>query len=77
MAGEAQIHTLGTVTIDVALDGHKLEPRRFSQPGWKTLTWSIPEAPAGPVKVTITSSPAFHPQGDTRTLGTAVAGLGF
>jgi len=77
MIGDAQIHTLKTVTIAVTLDGRELEPRRLSRPGWQTLTWDLPPAPAGTVKVTVTTSPAFHPTGDSRTLGAAVGGLGF
>lgn len=77
LAGEAQIKAVGALTIAVTLGDQPLAPQKLTKSGWQMLTWDLSPAPAGPVKVTITTSPPFHPPGDSRTLGAAVGGLGF
>ena len=67
----------GTVTVQVSLNGADLPPKRISQPGWQTLAWDLPAAPAGTANIAIQTSPPFHAPGDPRLLGIAVGSLGF
>jgi hypothetical protein len=68
----------GRVTVHVSVgDSEFLEPRLITQDGWQTLEWSLPPAPAGPVRISIRTEPPFHPSGDPRTLGIPVGDFGF
>lgn len=77
LASEQEIKTAGSVTVQVAIDGHELAPRVISTADWQTLSWTLPPAPAGSEQVTIAATPGFQPPGDARNLGIAVGGFGF
>jgi hypothetical protein len=71
------LQNAGTVTVHVSLNDAELAAQRVTQPGWQTLRWDAPPAPAGPVSVTLRTEPPFHPPNDPRVLGIAVGSLGF
>jgi hypothetical protein len=76
-ASDAEVQAVHAVTVKVALDGRELGSHTFTNSDWQTLAWDLPSAPAGPATITLSSSPPFHPHGDSRTLGVAVGALGF
>jgi hypothetical protein len=76
-ASDAEIQAVHAVTIKVALDGRELGSHTFTSSGWQTLGWDVPATGPATARVTIISGPAFHPRGDSRTLGIAVNALGF
>ena len=77
LANTTLLQSAGTVTVQVSLNDVELAPQQLVQPGWQVLHWDLAAAPAGPVNVTIRTSPPFHAAGDPRTLGIAVGSLGF
>jgi hypothetical protein len=77
LAGPAQIKALQEITVRIALDDLELKPHTFTGAGVYSTTWDLAPAPAGPVRVTIFTSPSFQAPPDIRTLGVAVVGLGF
>jgi hypothetical protein len=75
--GTDLLRDAGPVTVRVALDRTELEPRRFTQPGWQTVSWDLAPAPAGPVRVAFQTDPPYRPSHEWRVLGIAVGGFGF
>jgi hypothetical protein len=77
LANSGVLQSTGAVSVQVSLNDAALPAKRVTQPGWQTLTWNLPSAPAGTVNVTIRTDPPFHAPGDPRDLGIAVGALGF
>jgi len=71
------LRALGPVTVRVSLGEIQLPPRVWDFAGWQTVQWSLPPGPAADVLIDIRTSPAYHAPGDSRTLGIAIATLGF
>jgi hypothetical protein len=77
LANTGLMQSVGTLTVQVSLNGVDLPPQRVTQIGWQTLSWDLATAPAGAVNLTIHTDPPFRTPGDPRTLGIAVGALGF
>ena len=77
LANTPILQNAGTVTVGISLNDTELASQRIAQAGWQDLRWDLASAPAGPVNVTLRVDPPFHAPGDPRTLGIAVASLGF
>jgi hypothetical protein len=75
--GEAMLRQSGPPTVGIELNGQILEPRTFSEPGWRDAEWDLPPAPPGPVQVTFHATPGFQAPGDPRKLGIAIGAFGF
>jgi len=71
------IHDVGRVSVRVWVEHHRAGDAVFTQPGWQTVRWDLPPAPAGRVRVRIQSEP-YHPSNkDPRPLGVPVVSFGF
>lgn len=64
--------------VDVLLDGQSLGVFKFEQPGEQTHRWPVPPGPERAVRIELVFDPPYRPaSGDPRSLGAAVAALGF
>ncbi|MEO8661374.1 MAG: hypothetical protein ABI693_23080 [Bryobacteraceae bacterium] len=73
-----QITQSGAPNVQVSLDGHILGSHLFTKTGWDTVRWPIPEGISLDPVVELTVTPTYRPSnGDPRTLGAAIAALGF
>jgi hypothetical protein len=77
MPNTTLLEKAGPITLHISADNAALETRRLTQPGWQTLTWSLPPGPGGSVRIAIQTEPPFKPVGDPRTLGIPVGNFGF
>jgi hypothetical protein len=75
--GEQQLKEVGPQQVTVAIDGARLEPKRFPKLAWQVEQWSLPPGSEGEVQVTLDVNPALHPPNETRELGIAIGGIGF
>ncbi|MBI5086137.1 MAG: hypothetical protein HZB13_16255 [Acidobacteria bacterium] len=76
--GPVQKREQGQVELEVLVDGKSLGTRVFSDVCWCDQVWALPAGTAGDVEVTLRSLKPYQPSnGDPRTLGAAVASLGF
>jgi hypothetical protein len=76
--GPPQIDALGTVNLNVLLDGQPIGHHAFTAPGCETVRWPVPDGPARTVKIEFHSTPPYHaPAPDTRIFGVVVKAFGF
>ena len=76
--GPMQKQDQGGVTAEVLVDGVSLGERRFTESGTHGHRWPLIPGPAGLSLVELRFSPPYRPaNGDPRTLGAAVARMGF
>ncbi|MBI5281114.1 MAG: hypothetical protein HY858_05475 [Candidatus Solibacter usitatus] len=76
--GPVQKKEQGQVEVELLLDGKSLGTRVYSDVCWCEQVWTAPAGAAGDVEVTLRSLRPYRPSnGDPRTLGAAVASLGF
>ncbi|HKW98779.1 MAG TPA: hypothetical protein VJN43_13660 [Bryobacteraceae bacterium] len=74
----AQVANHHTVDFRVLANGQVLGRHAFIQPGWQTVRWPIPDAPAGQVEIEFHTSPPYRSsKGDPRIFGVAVKSFGF
>ena len=72
--GEEYIRILQKSHVTVSIDDSVAGESDFTKRGYHTVRWDLPPTPAGPVRVTIRSEPAFPGE---RVLGIAVVSFGF
>jgi hypothetical protein len=77
IVSSTRLDKAGPTTVRISIGGRALEPRRLAAPGWQTLTWALPDGPAGATSVVIRTDPPFKPEGDRRILGIGVGAFGF
>jgi hypothetical protein len=71
------LRAAGPQRLEVRLNGHAAGAHEFRVHGWQTATWTLPEAPAGPVAVEFRVTPGYLPPNETRRLGVAIVSFGF
>ena len=67
----------GSTDLTVRLNGVPLPSVTLRELDVRTVRWTVPPAPAGPVEVELQAEPPFHAPGDPRTLGAAILSFGF
>lgn len=76
--GLPYLKQIGQVTLETKLNGQTLGRETFTKPGWQTVTYSLPPAPAARAQVEFLVSPPFQPtNGDPRKLGIPIGAFGF
>jgi hypothetical protein len=76
-ASPPQIAALGTVHLEVLLDGRPLGHHAFTVPDCETLRWPVPAGPAGAVEIGFHTEPPFQASAqDLRIFGVAVKAFG-
>lgn len=76
--GPDYIREIATVTLETRLNGVTLGRQTFTRPGWQTVSYPLPSAPAGSAKVEFLVTPPFLPSnGDPRRLGIPMGAFGF
>lgn len=76
--GLPYLKQIGQVTLETKLNGQTLGRETFTKPGWQTVTYSLPPAPAAQAQVEFLVSPPFQPtNGDPRKLGIPIGAFGF
>jgi len=76
-AGPTLIAEVGKSTVEVHIGGRMLGRADFTQPGLRTVTFPLPDGPDGAVDIEFRVTPPYHPRGDPRVLGIAIAAFGF
>lgn len=76
-AGPMLIADVGKSSVEVLVNGQAVGRAEFTRPGLQTAAFPLAAAPAGSVDVEFRVAPAYHPRGDPRVLGIAIAGFGF
>ena len=76
--GRGYLKEVSQAELVVRLDGKEIGRQTFSQPGWQTARWGLPEGPARPVQVEFRVTPEFRPNHDDNAIyGIAVGAFGF
>lgn len=76
--GPGYIQAVRKSTLTVLLNGVELGSRTFTEQGWRTETFNLPDAPPGPANVEFRVDPPFIPSSaDPRPLGIPIGGFGF
>jgi hypothetical protein len=77
-AAPPQIAALGTIDVQVLLNGRPLGHHAFTAPDCETLRWPVPDGPAGTVAIRFHTAPPYPtPAPDTRVFGIIVKAFGF
>jgi len=76
-AGPMLLADVGKSVVEVLLNGQAAGRAEFTRPGSQTVSFALAPAPAGNVEVEFRAAPAYHPRGDPRVLGMAIAAFGF
>ncbi|MCE5306983.1 MAG: hypothetical protein LLG20_05030 [Acidobacteriales bacterium] len=76
-AGSMLLADAGKSVVEILLNGRAAGRAEFARAGTQTVSFPLSPAPAGNVEVEFRAAPAYHPRGDPRVLGIAIAGFGF
>lgn len=72
--GTKYLSEIGRSRIAVLLDGERIGEAEFTETGWRTARWNLAPGSAGPVQISIQTSPELR---TTRVLGSAIVAFGF
>ncbi len=75
--GSSMLQAVKTIEVKVFIQGIEVGASRFTAPGTPTVEYSLSRQSAGPVELTILSSPGYVAPGDARKLGIALLAIGF
>ncbi len=76
-AGPTLIADVGKSSVEVYIGGRMVGRADFTKPGLQTVTFPLENGPEGAVDIEFRVAPPYHPQGDPRVLGIAIASFGF
>ena len=74
--GSSILQAVQLIEVKVLIQGIEVGASRFAEPGTPTVEYPLHKPYAGPVELTILSSPGYVAPGDDRNLGIAVFAIG-
>jgi hypothetical protein len=78
LIGPQYIERVREARLKVSLNGVPLGDARFTEHGWRTLSWQLPAGPPATATIGLSVTPAFHPgPSDPRLLGLPIGAIGF